>query len=301
MERRDDTIVRVAHVTDTHVPSRADATTVLGLLAGFDAGDPMENLEQVVDAISVLGPGVDIVVGTGDLADTGDPTAYERWRATFLPLGVPVWVLPGNHDLVDAFDAHLVGDGVHAAPTSRHGSWEFVYVRTGNTEWGEIDSSHADELRAALAASDAANVFVWIHHPPVGQRLPAHETLVREDLRSVLGGDDRVRAIAAGHTHIAAEHDFEGIPVFISPSTYTGRPAPGFRTFELHPDGTVTTEVHSVESRLVFDDEQVAKLLAMAQQRYAAEPAARRGGGDHARAEVEEWRDAIAARVVDAD
>ena len=38
---------------------------------------------------------------------TGDPAAYERWRERFLPLGVPVWVLPGNHDLTDAFDAHL--------------------------------------------------------------------------------------------------------------------------------------------------------------------------------------------------
>ena len=104
---------------------------------------------------------------------------------------------------------------MHAAVSSRHGPWEFLYVRTGNTEWGEIESTHVEDLHAALAASDAANVFVWIHHPPVGQHLPAHESLVRDDLRTVLVHDDRVRAIAAGHVHVPADHEFDGIPVYL--------------------------------------------------------------------------------------
>ena len=293
----DSTFLRVVQVTDTHVTAAPGAPTVLGLLADIDAGDPMVHLDLVLDHIAELDPAPDVLVGTGDLADTGDPAAYRRWRERFLPLGVPVWVLPGNHDLADAFDTHLVGAGVHAATSSRHGVWEFLYVRTGNTEWGEIDPNDAEDLRAVLAASDAAHVFVWIHHPPVGQRLEAHETLVRADLRAVLAGDDRVRAIAAGHVHVAAEHDLDGVPVYLAPSTYTGRPAPGYRTFDLHPDGTVVAEVHHIESRFTFDATQVARLVAMAQERYAAEPEARRDAAPHARAEVEAWRDAVSARL----
>ncbi len=296
MGRKEPTKLRVAQVTDTHVPSSTAAPTVLGLLANFDAGDPMENLELVIAAIAALEPSIDLLVGTGDLADTGDPAAYRRWRESFLPLGVPMWVLPGNHDLADSFDENLVGNGVHSAPSSRHGSWEFLYVRTGNTEWGEIDHSHAEQLRIALRTSDADHVFVWIHHPPIGQRVAAHETLVRDDLLAVLGDDNRVRAIAAGHTHFATEHDLDGIPVFVAPSTYTGIPGPGFRTFDLHENGTVSTEVHTVASRVVFDEEQIARLIAMSSERHAAEPVARRGAGAHARAQVEGWRDAIAAR-----
>ncbi len=291
----DDGALRVVQVTDTHVPAQPGFPTVIGLLAGIDAGDPMDHLALVLADIATLDPAPDLVVGTGDLADTGDPQAYRRWRDQFLPLDLPVWVIPGNHDLADAFDAHLVGDGVHSAASSRHGSWEFLYVRTGNTEWGEVDPIHADELRAALAASDAAHVFVWIHHPPVGQHLPAHEALVRDDLRAVLGTDDRIRATAAGHVHVADAGELDGIPVFLTPSTYTGRPAPGSRTFTLHPDGRVDTEVRFVESLFRFDDDQVARLRAMAAERYAAEPEARRGAAPHARHEVEGWRDAVAA------
>jgi len=293
----DSSSFRVVQVTDTHVTTASGAVTVLGLLADIDAGDPMIHLDAVLESIASLEPAADVIVGTGDLADTGDPEAYRRWRERFLPLDVPVWVLPGNHDLADAFDAHLVGDGIDSATSSRHGDWSFLYVRTGNTEWGEIDPDHIAELRSELAASDAAHVFVWIHHPPVGQHLAAHEMLVREDLRAVLAGDDRVRAIAAGRVHVAAEHELDGIPVFLAPSTYTGRPAPGFRTFDLHSDGTVVSAVHHIESRFTFDDEQVAGLRSMAAARYAAEPEARRDAGLQARAEVERWRDAVSARL----
>ncbi|MCU0272375.1 MAG: metallophosphoesterase [Acidimicrobiales bacterium] len=257
----DSTFLRVVQVTDTHVTAAPGAPTVLGLLADIDAGDPMVHLDLVLDHIADLDPAPDVLVGTGDLADTGDPAAYQRWRERFLRLGVPVWVLPGNHDLAEAFDTHLVGPGVHAATSSRHGGWEFLYVRTGNTEWGEIDPSDAEELRTVLA------------------------------------GDDRVRAIAAGHVHVAAEHDLDGVPVYLAPSTYTGRPAPGYRTFDLHDDGTVVADVHHIEGRFTFDATQVARLVAMANARYAAEPEARRGAGQHARAEVEAWRDAVSARL----
>ena len=289
-------MTRVVQLTDTHVPASSTMPTVLELLADVRSGDPVAHLELVLDDIASLDPGPDLVVGTGDLSDTGDPDAYRRLRALVGRLDLPVWVLPGNHDLADALDVHLVGDTFHAGLTSRHGPWCFLYVRTGNTEWGEIEPDHAEALRAALAEEDADHVMVWIHHPPVGQHLAAHETLVRDDLRGVLAGDDRVRAIAAGHVHVDARHDLDGVPVHLTPSTYTGRPAPGYRVFDLHDDGTVATEVRFIEAGFAFDDDQRERLIAMAAERYRAEPSARRGGAATARAEVEGWRNAARAR-----
>jgi Icc protein len=283
-------VLRIAQVTDTHVPARPDAPTVLEVLAGIESGDPVAHLELVLADIAALHPAPDLVVGTGDLADAGDPDAYARWRELFLPLGLPLWALPGNHDLADAFDEHLGGAGIGTGLARQLGDWLLLFVRTGNTEWGEIAPEHQQEVRAALAASDAAHVFVWIHHPPVGQHLPAHETLVRDDLRAALGGDPRLRAVAAGHVHVAAEHELDGVPVLLTPSTYTGRPGPGYRVVDLHDDGTVTTEVRFVDAQFAFDDAQRDKLVAMAMARFAHEPEARRGAADEARAEVESWR-----------
>jgi Icc protein len=285
-------VFRIAQVTDTHVPARPDAPTVLEVLAGIEAGDPVAHLEAVLSDIAALDPAPDLVVGTGDLADAGDPDAYVRWREMFLPLGLPVWALPGNHDIAETLDAEFAKGGICTGLSTRLGDWLLLFVRTGNTEWGEIDPTHAEEVRATLAADDAPHVFVWIHHPPVGQHLPAHETLVRDDLRAAIGGDARVRGIAAGHVHVAAEHELDGVPVLLTPSTYTGRPGPGYRVVDLHDDGTVTTEVRLVDAQFAFDDEQRDKLVAMAMARFAHEPAARRGGAEEARVEVEGWREA---------
>jgi len=290
-------VLRIVQVTDTHVPARPDAPTVLEVLAGIESGDPVAHLDLVIADIDALDPRPDLLVGTGDLADAGDPAAYRRWRERFLPLRIPVWALPGNHDLADVLDEHLAGAGadgvgVDVGVAARTGDWLLLFVRTGNTEWGEIDPVHVDAVRAELAASDAAHVFVWMHHPPVGQHLAAHETLVRADLRAALAGDPRVRGIAAGHVHVAAELDLDGVPVYLTPSTYTGRPGPGYRVVDLHDDGRVITEVRTVPTQFTFDAEQRDRLLAMSMERFAHEPEARRGAHDAARAEVERWREA---------
>ncbi len=281
---------RVAQVTDTHVTAHDDAPTVLELLAGIDGGDPMVHLRQVVDDIAALDRRPDRIIGTGDLADTGHPEAYRRWRALFEPLGIDTHVLPGNHDLEPAIDEHLVGGFVSGDVMSRHGDWLFLYVRTGNTEWGEIAPAHVEQLRAARAASDAHHVFVWIHHPPVGQHLAAHEALVRDDLAAVLEGDARVRGIAAGHVHVDGEHELDGVPVYLTPSTYTGRPKPGYRVFDFGPDGAIDTHVRLVDQRWTFTDADRAALVAMGKQRFAAAPLAHRGHAEPSRAEVEHWQ-----------
>lgn len=282
--------LRAAQVTDTHVTHHDHAPTVLELLAGVDGGDPMVHLHQVVADLAALHRPPDRLVGTGDLADTGHPDAYRRWRALFEPLGVATHVLPGNHDLTPEFDQHLVGGWVSGDPASRHDDWLFLYVRTGNTEWGEIDPAHADELRSVLRSSDAAHLFVWIHHPPAGQHLAAHETLVRDDLAEVLDGDRRLRGIAAGHVHTDGEHELFGVPVYLTPSTYTGRPQPGYRVFDFSADGDVHTEVRLVDYRWSFADEDRARLIELSTKRYAEAPVALRGHGPAARAEVEHWQ-----------
>lgn len=284
--------MRIAQVTDTHVPARPDAPTVIEVLADIELGDPVAHLRLVIDDIASLDPPAELVVGTGDLADAGDADAYRRWRELFLPLGLPIHVLPGNHDLADVLDVHLAGDGIAVVTATEIGPWLMLFVRTGNTEWGEIDPEHVAEIRAALEASDAAHVFVWIHHPPVGQHLAAHETLVRDDLRAALAGDQRVRGIAAGHVHSAGDHELDGIPVWTTPSTYLGRPGPGYRVFDLHDDGTIDTEVRVVPSQFTVDTEQRDLLVAMSIRRAEHEPKARRDASTEARAEVEGWRSA---------
>lgn len=283
--------MRVVQVTDTHVPVRTGAPTVVAVLAGIDAGDPVQPLEVVLEHLAALDPAPDLLVGTGDLADAGHADSYERWADFFLPLGAPIWAMPGNHDLAEVLDETFAARGISTGVAHRTGDWLHLFPRTGNTEWGEMEPEQLEEARAALAASDAPYVFVWIHHPPLGNYVPAHDNLVREDVRALIDGDPRVRGIAAGHVHIGADLELDGIPVWLTPSTYTGRLGPGYRVFDLHDDGTVTTELHTVPAKITFTEEQREALMAMAAAHAAHQPDLQRGGAAKSRAEVERWRE----------
>jgi predicted MPP superfamily phosphohydrolase len=87
----------VAHISDTHLDGgqRALARTrrVMRYLRGCR---------------------VDAILASGDLADHGDIQEYEQVKAE-LTAGVPVLMLPGNHDRRSAYRKVLLAHGVRAA------------------------------------------------------------------------------------------------------------------------------------------------------------------------------------------
>ena len=70
---------------------------------GFDRSDPREanliRLEQTVAHIAAQPQRPDLLLLTGDLTEHGDALSYARLQAALAPLRVPVWPVPGNHDL----------------------------------------------------------------------------------------------------------------------------------------------------------------------------------------------------------
>src|SRR5262245_53762535 len=69
-----------------------------------------EHLEQAVRHLNALTPRPDIVIATGDLVERGQREEYERLRDILGHLTMPLYLIPGNHDvrdnLVRTFDRH---------------------------------------------------------------------------------------------------------------------------------------------------------------------------------------------------
>ena len=60
---------------------------------------PAEFLARSVAEINRLDPLPDVAVMTGDLVDHGNPAEYEHLRRLLAPLAMPIFVIPGNHDV----------------------------------------------------------------------------------------------------------------------------------------------------------------------------------------------------------
>lgn len=254
----------VVQISDLHFPDTAG-------VRGFVQHDPDRGLAAVLEHAATAIADAALVVATGDLADLGEPGAYDRLGDVLDTLPAPVYCLAGNHDKHDAYQACLPRRNVHLEPAVRVGNWLMLLLDSnargreadGDGGYRDLDdrmtAAAQPELtpvdlaraRAMLAATTAEHVFVWLHHPPLPQLAP--DAQGDTELARLVRDFPAIRAIGAGHLHGDLSGEYEGRPVYVCPSTtysidYVGRAfeGPSYRTYTLHADGRVDTGVHTV-------------------------------------------------------
>jgi len=210
------------HLSDTH------------LLAGgsklYGSVDVEAHLAELFAEVEASGARPQAIVFTGDLADKGEPGAYELLREIVEPaaarLGARViWVM-GNHDSRSAFRSELLGQQPSESPIDRSFDLNGLRLITLDTSvpghhYGSVTDEQlawlADELR--VPAPDGT--ILAMHHPPIPSVLDlasAVELRDQDRLADVLRGTD-VRSIIAGHLHYSSMAMFAGIPVSVSSAT----------------------------------------------------------------------------------
>ncbi|MHB1172483.1 MAG: phosphodiesterase [Lacisediminihabitans sp.] len=210
------------HLSDTH------------LLAGgnrlYDSVDSETHLRQLFDEVGQSGRRPEAIAFTGDLADKGEPDAYERLRSIVEPVAARlgsqvIWVM-GNHDDREAFRVGLWGERPTVNPVDRVYDVNGLRVITLDTtvpgfHWGEVTSAQLDWLAEELSAPAPHGTILAMHHPPLPSVLDlavAVELRDQSGLAEVLEGSD-VRSILAGHLHYSSTGTFAGIPVSVASAT----------------------------------------------------------------------------------
>ena len=201
----------------------------------------------------------DLVAMTGDLIQDDTRAAYDRFRDLMTPLQLPVYCVPGNHDIRE-----LMRDAVSAAPfhycESVHiNNWLITGIDScirGKAS-GRVDDDELERLEKLLAASAAEHVMICLHHPPlsVGSKWLDRVGLRNsDDFFGVITRTGKVRAAIFGHVHQAFEGEHESIRVIGTPSTCSqfmvasdefalDDNPPAYRKISLHTNGSVEHEL----------------------------------------------------------
>jgi 3',5'-cyclic AMP phosphodiesterase CpdA len=213
----------IAHVSDTHL--LAGGAPLYGSVA------TEEHLAQALAQLERLGTKPEAIVFTGDLADLGEPDAYERLKAIVEPaaerMGATIiWVM-GNHDEREPYSSLLFGEEPTDATQDRVYDINGLRIISFDTSvpgyhHGAITDAQLDWLADILATPALHGTLIAVHHPPVPTPLLwAMEMLELQDqdrLARVLAGTD-VRAILGGHLHYSSHSTFAGIPVSVAAAT----------------------------------------------------------------------------------
>ena len=213
--------MRIAHISDTHIgvppPARSDREA---------------DLARAVAALCELRPRPDVVIHTGDAANSGRPAEYDRLRALLAPLPMPWFVVPGNRDRRRHMRAVLGAPGVAVAEPAAPldfavdvGPLRVIGFDTTSrsTNMGAAGRERIAALDAMLRAAAGRPVVLAVHHPPfviAGARDPRHFADWDEALAldAMLARHRHLRLVLAGHVHRFAAGRVGGAPAFTVPS-----------------------------------------------------------------------------------
>jgi Icc protein len=205
----------------------------------------------------------DALLLTGDLVQD-DAGGYAQLRATFESSRVPVYCLPGNHDVPQAMNAALSGAPFQVGGQFIAAGWLVVMLDTwqANSAGGRLGKRQLADLEALLAHHPDLHVLLCLHHHPIAMESRWLDKVGLEDsaeFLALIAKFPRVRGVLWGHVHQSLDRFLNGVRFMASPATCAqflprsadfalDRRPPGYRVLELLEDGTIATEVVWVES-----------------------------------------------------
>ncbi|MBV1898380.1 MAG: 3',5'-cyclic-AMP phosphodiesterase [Cycloclasticus sp.] len=201
----------------------------------------------------------DLIFLTGDLSQDGSIQSYQRLIEHLKKLGIPCYVLPGNHDTSSTLTSLFSTPPVMYQPFLHHKQWLFAFLNseTPGEEGGTLDEQEVANLQQEIDAHPAKHVLICLHHQlkPVGsQWLDSMCVANPASLLYLIENNPSVQGIIHGHVHQSFSSTIAGSPVYSTPSTcFQFKPfsqefaidniAPGYRWLSLTTSGGIHTDV----------------------------------------------------------
>ena len=254
--------LRLLQLTDPHLGAHA-SETLIGL-------NTEESLLDVLNRVRDSGAIYDLIIATGDISNDGTLASYQRFIdrvKEYLP-NVPLAWLPGNHDNPKNM-AKFPKEQIWTEDFS-FGQWQFLLLnsRIPFEEGGELSPGELARLERALNLRPERNTLVLLHHQPVAVGsawIDQYVVKTAEPFFNILNRHPNVKAVCWGHVHQAFEAQKGDLKLFASPSTcvqftpnseqfQVDHLMPGCRSFLLHANGAVESEVIRAQDRIYCID-----------------------------------------------
>jgi 3',5'-cyclic-AMP phosphodiesterase len=212
--------VLIAQISDLHIKPP-------GHLA-YGRVDTAAALERCVAALNEFKPQPDLVVISGDLADTPTAEEYEHLKRLLAQLELPFVSIPGNHDSREMMRAAFPR-AAYAFPSGPLNQWfeigglDLVLLDSSvaGKPHGDLDAPTLQWLEATLVSSPDRPALLFLHHPPFKTgiwHMDRQNLLYAGELAAIVRRHPRVQLIAAGHVHRATLTMFAGVPTTICPA-----------------------------------------------------------------------------------
>lgn len=210
----------LAEITDMHLMD--------GGVPAYGTIDTRAYLERAIATIAALTPQPDALLVAGDISEDGTPGSYALFREMVAPLGMPAYVIPGNHDAREPMRAAFAQDGYMpvAGPLDYAvdlGALTLVALDTleEGEPYGTFSAGQCDWLGGTLATLSGKPAIVMLHHPPFPTGAKMDEIGCRDGdaIGAVIAEFNNVEIVLAGHFHRSMHRSWAGTMANICSST----------------------------------------------------------------------------------
>jgi hypothetical protein len=200
--------------------------------------DPVGTLRETIAKIRALPLQPDLIVHTGDVTHLATPEQFDLAQQLLGELGVPVRVVPGEHDIVDGTDPRpfLNRFGQDATPGGWYsfdaGGAHFVAlvnaIHLGDRGMGQLGAEQLSWLEKDLGGQSSSTPIVVLSHFPLWALYPDWGWGT-QDSALVLGLLRRFGSVTAlnGHIHQIQRRVEGHVSFHAARSTAYPQPAPG--------------------------------------------------------------------------
>lgn len=253
----EDSPIRLLQITDTHLFAPED-----GALLGVPT---LKSFRAVVDQVQQRTPDFDAILATGDISQDHTVQSYQHFVDGIEPLEKPCYWLPGNHDYKPSMSNVLPSSQIQGCEHVLIGQyWQIIILdsQVVGVPHGLLSSKQLILLDNALTQHPDRHSLVLLHHHPLpagSAWLDQHQLKDNQDFWDVLNQHSNVNGIVCGHIHQELDRKVNGVRLLATPSTCVqflpdsddfalDSQAPGWRTFELFPNGVIETQVHRLNN-----------------------------------------------------
>lgn len=213
----------VLQISDTHIV--APGHLVSGQLD--TAGSLRKTVERIKQITPQLGQ-VDAVLVSGDLTDDGHANSYAHFKFLMAPLHLPLFVIPGNHDLRAPMRDAFAGSS--SLPATGKLNW---HAQVGPIDLigldtlkegeggGEVDAATLEFLDQTLSEDRTRPALLALHHPPFASGITFMDKIGlegHEALSELLARFDKEIRVVCGHIHTTMITTIAGKVALSAPS-----------------------------------------------------------------------------------
>lgn len=211
-----DTLLTVVQITDLHILA--------------EQGQSMANIEtektfqQVLKQVHHTQSHIDLLLVTGDLAQTPCHSSYQRILQTLKNYPTRTICLPGNHDDIGLM-LHCFSDKqVNCDKNIQLKNWQVISLNSKkhNATGGYLAPTELIYLSNQLENNAHLNTLIAVHHHPIPTESQWMDTMTIEnsaELFTIVKKYPQVKAITCGHIHQEIESLRENTLIFGTPST----------------------------------------------------------------------------------